>query len=74
MYRKWYIDAQRQLDDARREIENFQAEVYEKEVVKDLVREKKDLEKELAVQNQRADTLWNCNETLTKALNNITKK
>jgi hypothetical protein len=73
-YRKWYLEANRQLNLARQELQDFKAEVYEKETIQQLARDKQELEKQLAVSEATRYAYGNCAETLTKALNNITEK
>lgn len=74
MYKKWYRETQKQLDDTRRELQGFQAEVYEKEIIKNYKLKIVELEKELAVSQGKISAFYECNATLKDALQNISKK
>lgn len=62
---RWVINYQ----DILKKLQNFQEAVFEKEQIKKLVEEKRELEKQLAVSEAKIQAYYDTNQTLQRALN-----
>lgn len=72
-YKQSYLSCRNSLKEKEEELQNFKAEIYEKETIQEITRDKKELEKKLSVADAQVYELRSCNETLTEALKNKNK-
>lgn len=70
----WNTDYKEQYIRVCDKLDAFKKEVYESEVIQDFKRELNNALRERDVAIAKYESMYNCNQTLTQALNNLTQK